>query len=121
MEGYAKLPVERIAHVHAKDCMVENHKATWLELGTGAIPWPEQMDALARDGYTGWISLETHWPGPGGDKLAGSVDLRAESEKTGGVREAFLFTAETRRRREKSKGVSPRLCVSAVKCHFFFS
>lgn len=73
MEGYAKLPVERIAHVHAKDCMVENHKATWLELGTGAIPWPEQMDALTRDGYTGWISLETHWPGPGGDKLAGSV------------------------------------------------
>jgi L-ribulose-5-phosphate 3-epimerase len=73
MVGYAKLPVERIAHVHAKDCTVENHKATWLELGTGAIPWPEQIDALARDGYAGWISLETHWPGPGGDKHAGSV------------------------------------------------
>jgi L-ribulose-5-phosphate 3-epimerase len=73
MEGYAKLPVERIAHVHAKDCTVENHKATWLELGTGAIPWPQQIDSLARDGYAGWISLETHWPGPGGDKHAGSV------------------------------------------------
>ena len=73
MEGYAKLPLERIAHVHAKDCTVENHKATWLELGKGAIPWPEQIDALARDGYAGWISLETHWPGPGGDKRAGSV------------------------------------------------
>lgn len=73
MEGYAKLPVARIAHVHAKDCTVRNHKATWLELGTGAIPWPAQVDALARDGYTGWISLETHWPGPGGDKHEGSV------------------------------------------------
>jgi sugar phosphate isomerase/epimerase len=73
MDGYAKLPVERIAHVHAKDCTVENHKPTWLELGTGAIPWREQIDALARDGYAGWISLETHWPGPGGDKHAGSV------------------------------------------------
>lgn len=73
MEGYAKLPIERIAHVHAKDCTVENHKATWLELGTGAIPWPAQIDALARDGYAGWISLETHWPGPGGDKNAGSI------------------------------------------------
>ncbi len=73
MEGYAKLPVERIAHVHAKDCTVENHKATWLELGKGAIPWPAQIHALARDGYPGWISLETHWPGPGGDKQAGSV------------------------------------------------
>jgi hypothetical protein len=30
------------------------------------------MAALWRDGYRGWISLETHWPGPGGDKLQGS-------------------------------------------------
>ena len=73
MEGYAKLPPARIAHVHAKDCNIENHKATWLELGAGSIPWQEQIAALRRDGYSGWISLETHWPGPGGDKLAGSV------------------------------------------------
>ena len=25
-----------------------------------------QIDALLRDGYRGGISLETHWPGPGG-------------------------------------------------------
>ena len=73
MEGYSKLQAARIAHVHAKDCAVENHKATWLELGAGSIPWKEQIAALGRDGYSGWISLETHWPGPGGDKLAGSV------------------------------------------------
>lgn len=73
MEGYAKLPAARIAHVHAKDCTVVNHKATWRELGEGAIPWKAHLDALARDGYSGWISLETHWPGPRGDKQAGSV------------------------------------------------
>lgn len=73
MDGYRKLPVARIAHVHAKDCTVENHQATWLELGTGSIPWIEQIEALAKDGYAGWISLETHWPGPGGDKQTGSV------------------------------------------------
>jgi sugar phosphate isomerase/epimerase len=73
MVGYAALPVARIAHVHAKDCTVENHKAVWLELGTGAIPWPAQIDALARGGYQGWISLETHWPGPGGNKQEGSA------------------------------------------------
>ena len=73
MEGYRKLPAARIAHVHAKDCTVEDHKPTWLELGTGSIPWTEQIGALAKDGYSGWISLETHWPGPGGDKQAGSV------------------------------------------------
>jgi hypothetical protein len=31
------------------------------------------MAALVRDGYKGWISLETHWPGPGGDKLQASM------------------------------------------------
>ena len=25
------------------------------------------------DGYTGWLSLETHWPGPEGNKLEGST------------------------------------------------
>lgn len=73
LAGYAKLPPGRIVHVHAKDCTVADHKATWLELGKGAIPWPAQIDALERDGYKGWFSLETHWPGPGGDKQAGSV------------------------------------------------
>jgi L-ribulose-5-phosphate 3-epimerase len=72
-EGYAKVPANRIAHVHAKDCRVENHKAIWLELGTGVVDWAGQVDALARDGYRGWISLETHWPGPGGNKLQGSI------------------------------------------------
>jgi sugar phosphate isomerase/epimerase len=73
MEGYVKLPAARIAHVHAKDCTVQDHKATWLELGTGAIPWTAQLDALVRDRYAGWISLETHWGGPGGNKFDGSV------------------------------------------------
>jgi L-ribulose-5-phosphate 3-epimerase len=73
MDGYRSVPIERIAHVHAKDCQVDDHKADWLELGTGAIPWPVQIEALATNGYTGWISLETHWPGPSGDKHAGSV------------------------------------------------
>jgi sugar phosphate isomerase/epimerase len=72
-EGYGRLPPGRVAHVHAKDCRVENHKAIWLELGTGAVDWSGQMDALARDRYPGWISLETHWQGPNGDKLEAST------------------------------------------------
>jgi hypothetical protein len=28
---------------------------------------------MVRDGYRGWISLETHWTGPEGDKHEGSV------------------------------------------------
>ena len=33
----------------------------------------EQIDLLERDGYKGWVSLETHWPGPGGDKHEASM------------------------------------------------
>ncbi len=72
-EGYGKLPVRRIVHVHAKDCVRENGKHAWCPLGVGVIDWKGQVAALARDGYTGWLSLETHWGGPGGDKHQASM------------------------------------------------
>ena len=72
-DGYCKLPPKRIAHVHAKDCLREDQKLVWGPLGEGLIDWPSQVDALARDGYTGWISLETHWQGPCGDKHEASM------------------------------------------------
>jgi L-ribulose-5-phosphate 3-epimerase len=72
-EGYRRLPAERIAHVHAKDCRVEGHRPNWCALGEGGIDWKSQIRALAEDGYNGWISLETHWTGPRGDKLEASV------------------------------------------------
>jgi L-ribulose-5-phosphate 3-epimerase len=67
-DGYRRLPLPRIAHVHAKDCVRENGKLAFGPLGEGVIDWRGQIAALRQDGYTGWISLETHWPGPGGDK-----------------------------------------------------
>ncbi|HXB73974.1 MAG TPA: sugar phosphate isomerase/epimerase family protein [Candidatus Acidoferrales bacterium] len=68
-DGYSKVPPGRIVHVHAKDCKIgEDHKSAWVPLGTGDIDWTGQIASLARDGYGGWISLETHWAGPGGDK-----------------------------------------------------
>ncbi len=70
--GYGKIPRGLIAHVHAKDCRIVNGAPQWLELGEGVVDWKGQFAALARDGYNGWVSLETHWPGPGGDKLKGS-------------------------------------------------
>src|ERR1039458_3624953 len=72
-EDCAGVPVERIAHVHAKDCRVEGHRPMWCALGEGGIDWKGQIRALAEDGYKGWISLETHWTGPGGDKHEASV------------------------------------------------
>jgi len=71
--GYALLPANRIGHVHAKDCRLDGHKPLWGPLGECDIDWRGQLDALARDGYKGYINLETHWPGPGGDKHEASM------------------------------------------------
>jgi sugar phosphate isomerase/epimerase len=71
--GYGCVPKDRIAHVHAKDCRMNGHSPEWGPLGTRSIDWKGQMAALLSDGYNGCISLETHWAGPGGDKLAGST------------------------------------------------
>ena len=72
-KGYGEIPASRIVHVHAKDCTVAGHTPTWCEIGKGSIDWPGQVAALRADGYSGWISLETHWAGRGGDKLEGSI------------------------------------------------
>lgn len=71
-DGFRLLPVDRIAHVHAKDCHLSGGKPEWGPLGTRAIDWKGQVAALLESGYAGYMSLETHWPGPAGDKLEGS-------------------------------------------------
>jgi len=72
--GYSSIPKHRIVHVHAKDCHMEGHKPIWGPVGTRHVDWKGQIAALLADGYDGWLSLETHWPGPGGnDKMAGST------------------------------------------------
>ena len=72
-DGYRRLPVNRIVHVHAKDCHMDGHTPVWGPLGTRAVDWKGQVDALLADGYRGYLSLETHWPGPGGDKMQAST------------------------------------------------
>ncbi|HKY23116.1 MAG TPA: sugar phosphate isomerase/epimerase [Vicinamibacterales bacterium] len=71
--GYAALPISRIVHIHAKDCHVRDHVPVFGPLGEMGIDWRGQVAALARDGYRGGVSLETHWTGPAGDKFEGSV------------------------------------------------
>jgi L-ribulose-5-phosphate 3-epimerase len=70
--GYHMLDATRIGHVHAKDCGLDGHKPVWGPLGECDIDWQGQIDALAGDGYKGFIHLETHWAGPDGNKLEGS-------------------------------------------------
>lgn len=72
-DGYRRMSPGRIVHVHAKDCFVQDHTPNFGPFGECGIDWKGQIRALVADGYKGYISLETHWQGPGGDKLAGSV------------------------------------------------
>ena len=72
-EGYRLLAPGRIVHVHAKDCFVKDHTPTFGPLGECGVDWKGQIAALVADGYHGWVSLETHWPGPGGDKHEASM------------------------------------------------
>jgi L-ribulose-5-phosphate 3-epimerase len=66
-DGYAKIPKDRIAHVHCKDAVKKaNGDGTeWALMGTGIVDWVGQFRALKKDGYTGPLSLETHWRGAG--------------------------------------------------------
>jgi L-ribulose-5-phosphate 3-epimerase len=72
-DGYRLLPAGRVVHVHAKDAFVKDHTPTFGPLGECGVDWKGQIASLVADGYQGWISLETHWPGPGGDKHEASM------------------------------------------------
>jgi L-ribulose-5-phosphate 3-epimerase len=65
-DGYRKLPVDRIGHVHCKDVVDRTGGDTdWAPMGKGIVDWLGQFRALKKDGYSGVVSLETHWRGGG--------------------------------------------------------
>jgi sugar phosphate isomerase/epimerase len=72
-DGYSLLPRERIVHVHVKDCVIRDGGVVWGPVGEMGIDWAGHIGALSSGGYDGWLSLETHWKGPSGDKLEASV------------------------------------------------
>lgn len=51
-----------IRHVHIKDAVRnEQDEPYCVCIGTGWVDYPGLLQALRRDGYTGWLSLETHY------------------------------------------------------------
>jgi len=51
-----------VKHIHIKDA-IRNEKGepNCVCIGTGWVDYPGLIKALYRDGYTGWMSLETHY------------------------------------------------------------
>jgi L-ribulose-5-phosphate 3-epimerase len=65
-DGYNLLPKDRIGHVHCKDVSKKpDGGVQWECIGRGFIDFAGHFRALAQDGYTGAIVLETHWRGAG--------------------------------------------------------
>ena len=62
--GFSQLPVARISNVHIKDAARDDAgKYQWLPVGKGKIDFVGQFRALAKAGYRGPITLETHYRG----------------------------------------------------------
>jgi len=59
--------VERVAHVHLKDV---SPAGEWTRIGDGIVDFPSQLDCLARAGYDGYLSFETHYVRDGSGELA---------------------------------------------------
>ncbi len=66
-----------MVHVHAKDATevdAVTGLTAWTAIGQGDLDWPAQIRALIDDGYSGHISLETHWHPEGRSRAQNSHD-----------------------------------------------
>lgn len=65
--GYAAMR-PYLEHIHVKDARRgADGSQEWAIVGEGEIDYRGQIRALVEDGYTGLVSLETHYKAPGGD------------------------------------------------------
>ncbi len=70
-DGYAQIK-PFVVHVHIKDGVRSNGDTKWCVVGQGHVDYRGQFRALAKDGYTGAVSLETHYVPEGGTPEDGS-------------------------------------------------
>jgi sugar phosphate isomerase/epimerase len=80
-DGYAKIPVGRIGHMHCKD-VVRKADGTfeWAAMGRGIIDYVGQFRALVQAGYSGTMSLETHWQGAGSEEESSRQSMAGMKE-----------------------------------------
>lgn len=59
------------AHMHIKDAgkSAKTGKLAWMPVGGGTIDFKGQFAALHKEGYSGTMSLETHYRRPDGNKV----------------------------------------------------
>jgi L-ribulose-5-phosphate 3-epimerase len=83
-DGFAKIPKERMGHMHCKD-VVRKADGTfeWAAMGRGIIDYVGQFRALVQAGYSGTMSLETHWRGGGTEEESSRQSFAGMKELLG--------------------------------------
>jgi len=77
-DGYGKLDVSRIFHVHLRDYKKgASGKIEWCAVGDGEFDNLGQIRALLKSGYKQTFTLETHWKSPKGKLHATDTSLKA--------------------------------------------
>jgi sugar phosphate isomerase/epimerase len=81
-DGFADIPKERIGHMHCKD-VVRKADGTfeWAAMGRGIIDYVGQFRALVQAGYSGTMSLETHWKGAGSEEESSRQSMAGMKEQ----------------------------------------
>jgi sugar phosphate isomerase/epimerase len=81
-DGYNAVPKNRIGHMHCKDVVRKKGGAyEWAPVGAGIIDFVGQFRALMKDGYSGTMSLETHWQGGGAPEESSRQSMRGLKEQ----------------------------------------
>lgn len=75
-DGYKLLDPARIFHVHLRDFRkAASGKVEWCAVGEGEMDNVGQLKAMAKAGYKGSYTLETHWKSPQGKTHATTASL----------------------------------------------
>jgi sugar phosphate isomerase/epimerase len=69
-DGYRRLERKRLLHVHLRDAAFDpqSKKCQWLPVGKGQVDNLGLLRALKQDGFTGTLTLETHYQRPDKNK-----------------------------------------------------
>ena len=69
-DGYSLLDLKRVHHIHLRDAGFDpgTKRCQWLPVGKGTVDNLGLLRALVKDGFTGTLSLETHYQRPDKNK-----------------------------------------------------
>ena len=80
-DGFANIPKDRIGHMHLKDVARKaDGSFEWAAMGRGIIDYAGQFRAMVEAGYSGTMSLETHWKGAGTEEESSRQSMAGMKE-----------------------------------------